>query len=106
MTPHGLQIARQGLVIPLLFPTRRRPLAPLFPSIEMSAPVLLRSLHRALQDAELMAKSEHPDLKSGRVRRQSRNTARTAPNIEVGVKKWMRLNSQCINKIRILGNHT
>jgi hypothetical protein len=39
------------------------------------------------------------------VRRQSRARDRTATNVEVGVKKRMRLNSQCINQIRISGNH-
>src|SRR5215469_14065309 len=36
---------------------------------------------------------------------QSRAKDRTATKVEVGVKKRMRLNSQCINQIRISGNH-
>jgi hypothetical protein len=39
------------------------------------------------------------------VRRQSRTAARMAINVEAGVTKRMRLNSQCINHIRISGNH-
>ena len=39
------------------------------------------------------------------MRRQSRATVRTAINVEAGVTKRMKLNSQCINYIRISGNH-
>ena len=40
------------------------------------------------------------------MRSQSRIAARMAINVEAGVKKRMRINSQCINQIRVSGNHT
>ena len=39
------------------------------------------------------------------MRRQSRSAAIMAINVEAGVTKRMKLNSQCINHIRISGNH-
>jgi hypothetical protein len=45
-----------------------------------------------------MAESEHLNLKGGPSAEAIRATVRTAINVEAGVKKRMRLNSQCINQ--------